>query len=486
MSSKIKGLLVLLILVVGIHQNYGQEGNIDLEAIVLDEETKESLPYTNVMIEETSIGTTTNEEGKFELTVTKKYAKSNVVFSFIGFDIVKRKLQDFKVGDTIYLKPSSTSLETISIVVKNKYRELIKAAINNFSNNYPQEPTLMDVYYKELTKIDNQYTKFTDVAGKFYYSGYNNLYNDNKSRAMYFQFDRSSEMKKVPFPEPQELIVDVRDQLKIVSLRKSDNLQDYKVFDKKSKLKVIDTSHLKWLQNNEIGGGPLRLTGGDKVKKKEDFFDLKLYKHYEFTLHKKSTYNNLPVYVIKFKPKDSLSVLARYSGKITIDETSQAIISYSYRPTVATQKGLNQKFATQLKVPKSVEKKIKKKFITRLTELKDYEVKVSYSKFNSKWYLKRVNVINRYNNTSDIFKKYTATTESEFVINNLETNNVSRFAKSEVYQSTFMNSMFNSEFKYDPKFWKNFNALTPTGLMGKALKDLQSENSLEEQFQKKE
>lgn len=485
MITKKVNLITLIFLIIGIFNNYAQEGNIVIEATVLDKESKDTLPFANVIVEGTSIGTITNEEGKFELTVKKTHAKSNVVFSFMGYDKIVRNLQDFKTtGDVIYLKPSSTSLSEINIVAKNKYKELVVEAIGKIPENYAQEPTYMDTYYKELTKIDDQYTKFTDAANRFFYSGYKGDYDYNLSSNNYFKFDRSTEMKKVPFPEPKDFIPDSRDQIKITALRRSDNLQDYKILEQAKKLSDIKTSHLKWLENNEIGGGPLRLTGADKIKRKEDFLNIKSIDHYKFVLFKKSTYNDLPVYIIKFRPKDSLKTKAKYKGLLTIDKESKAIIYYTYKPTNAVKRSLNQKFATQLKTPKSVEKEIKKTFITRLTELKDYEVDVSFSQFDSKWYLKRIKVINKYKNTGDFLKDYSATTESELIVNNIEVKKVDKIPDYEEYQSTFMNSLFNHELKYDNSFWENFNALIPTGLMGKALEDIESEDSLEDQFQK--
>jgi len=487
MISKKVNLLTLVFIIIGLFSIYGQEKNIVIEATVLDLETKESLPYANVIVEGTSIGTITNEDGMFDLTIEKTYAESNIVFSFMGYNKITKNLQEFKtVGDTIYMKPSSTSLSEITLVSKSKSRELIKEAIAKFTTNYPENPIYMDAYYRELTKIDKHYTKFTDAASRFYYSGYNTKYNYELSYKDYQQFDRSSKIKKVPFPEPKDFIADSRDQVKVIALRKSDNLQDYKILEQTKKLNEIQTSHLKWLENNEIGGGPLRLTGADKVKRQQDFLNPKLNEHYKFNLIGKSSYNNLPVYVIGFKPKDTLSKKAIYKGEITIDEISKAIIAYTYRPSTITKKRLNQKFAAQLKTPKSVEKQINKKFITRLTELKDYEVEVSFSQFKSKWFLKRIKVINYYKNTGDFLKNYTTTTESELIINNIELNRVHKFPEYEIYQSTFMNSIFNYKLKYTPSFWRNFNALIPTGLVGKALKDLEAESSLEEQFKNKE
>ena len=300
------------------------------------------------------------------------------------------------------------------------------------------------------------------------------------------KFDRSGEFRKMPFPEPQNFIADFRDRVKIIALRKSDNLQDYKILEQTKKLTDIQTTHLKWVENNEIGGGPLRVAAADKLKRQEDFLSLTLNKHYNYTLGKKSTYNDSPVYVIKFKPKDSLDVKAHYRGEISIDEASKAIVSYSYWPTDFARKRLNQKFATQLKTPSSVEESTKKKFISRVTELKDYEVIVNYTKSDTTWHLKRIKLINYYKNHGDFLKNYDAVTESELVVNDIAELAPVEQNVLEDFPSAFMNSIFGYELAYDSGFWKNYNALVPTDLLGKALKDLEAETSLEEQFQSTE
>ncbi|AXT50913.1 hypothetical protein D1818_08775 [Aquimarina sp. BL5] len=242
---------------------------------------------------------------------------------------------------------------------------------------------------------------------------------------------------------------------------------------------------LKWLENNEIGGGPLRLTGADKVKRKEDFLDPKIIDNYLFTLYGRSIYNDKPVYIISFAPKDSTSVKAKYKGEITIDEKSKAIIRYQYQLTSLAKKKLNQKFGTQLKTPLLVEKETKKAFITRTTSLTDYKVFVSFSNYKNKWYLKRIKAINEYQNTGDLFENYTATTESELIVTTVKTENIDYFSVKEQFDSTFSNALFNHNLSYSPDFWKNYSTLVPTGIVGKALEDLGTKISLEKQFQEK-
>ncbi|WP_159092132.1 carboxypeptidase-like regulatory domain-containing protein [Aquimarina sp. Aq107] len=458
-----------------------------IEATVLDKSTKTPLPFTNVLIDGTSIGTITNEEGKFELTISKKYESRKVVFSFVGYknsSISIKKLKD--TSKKVYLNPVSTSLDEIVVTVKNKYKELIDQAISLIPENYSQQSTELEAYYRELTKIDNNYTKFSDAASLIHYSAYDSNFDYLLSRTNYMQFNRLEyNINQVPFPEPQKFVADTRDKAKIIALRKSNNLQDYKILEQSKKLKSIDTLNLKWLENNEIGGGPLRLTGADKVKRKEDFFDSQINNKYLFTLYGKSTYNNKLVYIISFKPKDFSDIETPYIGEVTIEEDSKAIISYQYKLTNEAKSTLNQRFAAQLKTPEVIEKSSKKAFITRITSLKNYQVYVTFSDYKNTWYLKRIKAINSYENTGDLFENYKITTESELIVGAVNIEKISSFTNDEIFKNNFSNALFNYPLSYDSNFWNNYNTLIATGVVGEALEDLEVKGSLESQFKRK-
>ncbi len=455
-----------------------------IEATIVDIVTEEPLPFTNVIIENTSIGTISNEEGVFELTVSSTYAKSNVIFSFVGYQNKSVPLEKFKdPKQKVYLESASTSLDVIVLEAKNKYQEYISEAIQNIPTNYAQSATYLDSYYRELTHIDGSYTKFTDAATTLYYTPYTEKFNPFVAKATYMRFDqRDSNKRNTPFPDPIDLIGAPGDQAKILSVRKSDNLQKFKTLEHTEKTATIDPSDLQWLENNEIGGGPLRLSGADKVKRKIDFLSPKNYRDYLFKLHKKSSYNNRPVYIIDFAPKDTTKCLAKYQGQLTIDEESKAIITFYYKPAKLCKKSLRQKFGTHLKTPNSIQSTKKMTFIKRTTTLMDFTTKVTYSFFDGKWYLKSIKNTNYYRNTGDLFDTYRAMTRSELLIHNMRTSNVKPFSIPETFDTTFTNSLFKTPSHYDPEFWKNYSTIVPTGIVEEALKDLESENSLEEQF----
>ncbi len=473
-----------LLILIGTSMVCQAQKNITIEGTILDKKTQQTLPFCNIIVENAAIGTVSNENGFFELTLSDRYANSAIICSFVGYQNTKILISKCKgASKKIYLTEDTNSLEEIVITTKSKYKELITEAISLFPENYSQQPVYLDTYYRELTQIDQQYTKFSDAACTLYYAPYNDSLKVSKSRNEYMQFNHPVAQKKnIPFPEPASYYADYRDQANIIALRRSDNLQNYKVLSQSKTLHSIDTEDLKWLENNEIGGGPLRLTGADKVKRKADFFDPELHKHYRFSLLKHSTYNNRPVYIIAFQPKNDALLTTKYKGSITMDKESKAIIGYQYRLTSKAKQRLNRKYGTQLKTRPSLERKTKMKFISRVTELLNYEVFVTYSSFNGKWYLKRVKSINTYTNFGDFFETYPAITTSEFIVNAMHLQNVHPFPEPDIFYSTFSNALFDYELAYDPKFWKNYSIIVPTGVLGTALKDLEAKNSLEEQF----
>lgn len=464
--------------------SFSQE-KISIEAIIVDLSDKSQvLPFANVIIENTSIGTISNIDGVFELTVSAKYAESNVVFSFMGYKNKVVPLSLFKdPKQKIYLEPASTSLSEIVIQGKNKYQEFVSEAIQKIADNYSEEDVYLDAYYRELTQIDGHYTKFTDASTTLYYTSYLDEFDPSVARASYMRFDRrDSKKQSTPFPEPINYIGAPGDQVKINALRKSDNLQQYRTEEAAKKITSINLKDLQWVENSKIGGGPLRLTGADKIKRKLDFFHPKKHKDYRFKLVKKSSYDNRSVYIISFKPKDTSLCKAIYEGVLTMDQESKAIIAYKYYPNFHCKRKSQQQFGTHLKTPDSIQQAKKIAFIKRTTTLTDFETKVTYSFFNNKWHLKNIKNTNYYQNKGDFFDSYYAITNSELLVHNVRNENVTLIPAPELFETTFSNALSNYSRDYDADFWKNYNSLIPTDIVGKALEDLESKNSLEEQF----
>ncbi len=85
---------------------------------VLDSKTLEALPFANVFINNTTLGTVTDTNGEFALTSIKVPGMYELVFSFVGYETYKMKItvgeSILKVGN-IKLVPSEIQLNTVEV-----------------------------------------------------------------------------------------------------------------------------------------------------------------------------------------------------------------------------------------------------------------------------------------------------------------------------------------------------------------------------------
>ena len=173
--NKIVPLLLFLlctILVEGLAQNKDKEKNTKLtriRGVVIDKDTKEPLPFVNLAFQGTSVGTTTDFDGKYEIET--QWGSEVLEVSYLGYitataDVIleKRQVIDFA------LESESLNLDEVVVKAKkNRYRkknnpsvELMRKVIankkkNSIDNNDFYE---IDKYEKVELDINNITDKF--------------------------------------------------------------------------------------------------------------------------------------------------------------------------------------------------------------------------------------------------------------------------------------------------------------------------------------
>ena len=98
------------------------------EGRVLDAETKQPLSNVNVFIENTEIGTATNNKGEFELRYTNVQTSDSLVFSIIGYQTRKIRFKNLngKTSPTILMQERTSELGEVIISEKKKLREKLR------------------------------------------------------------------------------------------------------------------------------------------------------------------------------------------------------------------------------------------------------------------------------------------------------------------------------------------------------------------------
>ena len=140
-----------------------------VRGLVIDKETKEPLPFVAIAFPGTSVGTTTDFDGKYELA--SQWATETMEVSFLGYKTfqVAIKLGERQVID-IELEPESLNLTEVTVKAKKKrYRkknnpavELMRKVIANKTDNQ-----LSSYDYYEYDKYEKVELDINNITEKF-------------------------------------------------------------------------------------------------------------------------------------------------------------------------------------------------------------------------------------------------------------------------------------------------------------------------------
>lgn len=127
------------------------------------DEKGNNLPYVSVYLENAIIGTTTNDNGFYELAFTKT-GKQTVVFQFLGYKTVKKQVNITALPYTVnaQLLPQEVLLKEVIVSSKeNPANRIIRNAIASKEKNTRHlEDYTADFYSKGLMRVKNAPKKF--------------------------------------------------------------------------------------------------------------------------------------------------------------------------------------------------------------------------------------------------------------------------------------------------------------------------------------
>ena len=446
---------------------------IQLKGKVIDNESKKAIAFAYVKLENKPIGTVTNENGVFDFTISDKEKNDNLKISYLGYKNLIIPISKITNQDNIVLKLSVSPSELDEIVVKAaklpKAKTVLKKAINAIPNNFANNPTNLEAYYREIVSENGQTIKFSDATCKYYYTGYDKKsygYGDYdygrgsvSSLSSFYAFGGAS-LHRSHF----HWLTGKDDQVKIIDARASSSLSQKRM-------------------NSSIEGGPLGLLAKDKVKFRASMFDKKKLDAYDFTIKLKFDDAENEYYQIKYKTNTSIEKLEELfqkkgdkhwklanknkllEGEIHIDKNSLAILYFHCR----------------------VPNEYKKYFCSfKAMQIKHfaYEVKAYYKKIGNKYYVDKI-----WQEDEFIYKDTIQNTVipysavSEVFINKVETDSVIKFKKSEHFANLAINQLYDYPISYNENYWVNFTRENPQFKIPKKVRnDMEKESTLEAQF----
>src|SRR6188472_929061 len=156
--------------------SYAQETFTSIKGKLLDETSKQPIPYASIYIKGKAIGTTTNEEGRFLFHVPSGFANDTLIISVIGYDHFKSTVRGMtEKENVIALKQSVTLLNAVTISASKKEltgKDIVKKAVARIPENYPMKPFVIEGFFRDLQRENDKAVELLEAALRFQYKDY--------------------------------------------------------------------------------------------------------------------------------------------------------------------------------------------------------------------------------------------------------------------------------------------------------------------------
>lgn len=389
---------------------------VTISGTVRDKDSKKPLGNVGIYSVDSHIGTVSNNDGTFSITIPAAYAKGQIRAEQLGYYSSTISLSDLRVKEsniTIVMASSAKMLKEV-IVRGGKPDKIVAEALKKIPVNYPPDNSLFTAFYRETIQKGKRYIGVSEAIVDVFKTPYTRRMNNGER-------------------------VQIKKGRRLISQNSRDTLS----------VKIV--------------GGPTLPVIIDFVKNSDFLFGYDDLDCYDFSMEKPVSLDNRLQYVIRFAPKVKLDY-ALCQGLLFID---QETLSFSKAELELDMSDTNNAINAILrKKPRGLRFKPLEVAFTITYRLVDGVSYLNYIKtktrFKCDW--KRRLFSSGY------------TTCAEMVMVDREDNpkdGISRklaFGNNDIFYDSVTDY-------WDADFWKGYNIIAPTESLDKAVKKLKRNNA---------
>lgn len=152
----------------------GQAQN-EIKNTILDFSTQEPIMGANIYLKNTTIGTISNEDGKFLLQIPKENQKDTLIISSIGYKSFKTAVNDFDAEMPIFLDQDVASLDEVVIIAETRPKtgnDIVLKAIEKLEENLPDSSFIQKGFLRHRERNKIQYKWLIESALSMYDSSF--------------------------------------------------------------------------------------------------------------------------------------------------------------------------------------------------------------------------------------------------------------------------------------------------------------------------
>jgi len=148
---------------------------IELKNKIIDEATLMPLEYASIYIENTTIGTISNSDGKFLLVVPTEFAKDTIIISSIGYKNFKTRVDEFDNEMEIILEEDVATLDEVVLIAETRPKtgnDIVLKALEKLPENMPDRPYIEKGFLRHKERNRTEFKWLIESAITLYDSGF--------------------------------------------------------------------------------------------------------------------------------------------------------------------------------------------------------------------------------------------------------------------------------------------------------------------------
>lgn len=261
---------------------YAQQQNL-IEGLILNNRTGKPMQDVNVYIPNTTVGTTTDKDGKFKFAVPQNFLFRELTMSYVGCENLTIPINEIHSSLIMFLEETYEEIDEVIIMPERALENLLKEAYRNIRKNYSKKPTLTKGFYRESLKAYNNISLYyAEAYIDFFSEGYNSTKDMGQARII--------KSRKKMFPAHDSL------------------------------------NHILF------HGGIYMQTEVDVIKNRMGFINPRNFDDYYYSVDDIIRTNGREIIAIRFMP-ETTSDEGFYEGLIYVDREDQAFIEFNYEMT---------------------------------------------------------------------------------------------------------------------------------------------------------
>lgn len=142
---------------------------------ISDFSTLMPIESASIYVQNTTIGTVSNTDGRFVLLVPVQFENDTLVISSIGYKSFKTPVSEFDNSQEIYLEEDIASLDEILLVAENRPKtanDIVLRALERLSVNMPTSPYLQKGFLRHKERNRREFKWLIESAITLYDSSY--------------------------------------------------------------------------------------------------------------------------------------------------------------------------------------------------------------------------------------------------------------------------------------------------------------------------